>query len=367
MSRQSRQDLRVGIFVAVGLGLLIATVFTIGQEGFLFASRTHLYTAFADVNGLVVGAPVRLAGVDVGRVSEVAFSDDLARAEARVRLSIEDRYMPRVRSDSRAYIDSKGLLGDKIINVSPGTPRGSPLREGDYVQARPGVSLEALTKQVENTATAIGDAADEARGAVKEIASPEVTENLRRITGSLAAILEQVERGEGLAHRLLYDRDYERKATAAIANLTEMSRSARSAAQRGDALLARLDQQGGALDEWRRAGAGVAEFTDNLNHGEGLAQALTRDDAGKELVRDLAEFTQRLNRISADVERGRGTLGGLVVDPSVYEEMKTVLGNIERNVVFKALIRMTIKEEGLARPPRQAVPEPASEQARPLQ
>jgi phospholipid/cholesterol/gamma-HCH transport system substrate-binding protein len=366
MPRRTRQDLRVGIFVALGLGLLIATVFTIGRQESLFMPRTELYTAFDDVNGLVVGAPVRLAGVDVGRVTEVAFPDDLARAEARVRLSIEDRYMPRVRSDSRAYIDSKGLLGDKIINLSPGTPRGTPLREGDYVEARPGVSIEALAEQVESTATAIGDAADEARGAVQEIASPEVAENLRRITASLAAILEQVERGDGLAHRLLYDRNYERKAASALDDLADMSRSARSAARRGDELLARLDRQGGALDEWRRAGAGVAQFTDTLNYGDGLVQALTRDEAGRALVRDLAAFSQRLDRLSADVERGRGTLGGLIVDPSVYEEMKTVLGNIERNVILKALIRMTIKEEGLARPPRQAVPAPVSEQARPL-
>jgi phospholipid/cholesterol/gamma-HCH transport system substrate-binding protein len=360
MSKRTLQDFRVGAFVAVALGLLIATVFTIGQEGSLFTPRTKLYTTFADVNGLVIGAPVRLAGVDVGRVTDVAFPEDLARPEARVELSVEDRYMPRVRSDSRAYIDSKGLLGDKIINVTPGTPRGAPLQQGDYVHPQPGVSLEALTKQVESTASAIGDAADEARGAVADLASPEVTENLRKITSSLAAILEQVERGDGLAHRLLYDRDYERRAASVLANLAEASRSARSAVQRGDALIARLDESGGAtLDEWRKAGAGVAELTAALNHGDGLAPALLHDESGRALVRDLAEFAQRINRISADVERGRGTLGGLVVDPSVYEDMKTVLGNIERNVLFKALIRMTIKEEGLARPVRHAVPSAA--------
>lgn len=59
----------------------------------------------------------------------------------------------------------------------------------------------------------------------------------------------------------------------------------------------------------------------------------------------LAEFADRLNRVSTDVERGRGTLGGLIVDPSVYENMKTVLGNIERNVLLKAAIRWTIKED----------------------
>lgn len=357
MSKHTRTDLRVGLFVALALGLLIATVFVVGKEGSLFTPKTLLYTSFADVNGLVVGAPVRLAGVDVGRVSAIAFSEELAQPEARVELAIEDRYMARVRSDSRAYIDSKGLLGDKIINLSPGTPAGSALADGDYVQPRPGLSLEALSKQVESTATAIGDAAQEAQGALADLASPEVADNLRRITGSLASILEQVEHGDGLLHRVIYDREYERRAAAVLANLSDMSRSARSAARHGDALLAQLEAGGGpTLEEWRRAGAGVAQLTDALNRGDGVAGALIRGEEGRALVRDLGEFAQRINRIAGEVESGRGTLGGLLVDPSVYEELKTVLGNVERNVLFKALIRMTIKEENLARPAKTAAP-----------
>jgi len=96
--------------------------------------------------------------------------------------------------------------------------------------------------------------------------------------------------------------------------------------------------------------------TDHLNNGPGLAHTLLRDPAGRELMHDFAEFADRLNRISIDIERGRGTLGALIVDPSVYEDLKKVLGNIERNVLFKALIRMTIKNDGIQRPAME--PEP---------
>jgi phospholipid/cholesterol/gamma-HCH transport system substrate-binding protein len=93
-----------------------------------------------------------------------------------------------------------------------------------------------------------------------------------------------------------------------------------------------------------------------LNRGEGMAGALLTDPQGKQLVTDLATLAARLDRISNNVEHGRGTVGGLLVDPSVYEDMKTVLGNIERNVFFKALVRMTIKEDGLKRPAAVARP-----------
>jgi phospholipid/cholesterol/gamma-HCH transport system substrate-binding protein len=153
--------------------------------------------------------------------------------------------------------------------------------------------------------------------------------------------------------------------------LAEASKSLRAAGGRVDHVLARVEHGPGtlnalvygedgaaALADARHAAAGVAAAADQLDHGPGLLHALLRDEAGAALVRDVAQLADRLNRISHDVERGRGTVGGLLVDPSVYEEMKTVLGNIERSVVFKALVRATIKNNGIARPAVQVEPAP---------
>jgi phospholipid/cholesterol/gamma-HCH transport system substrate-binding protein len=366
---EAKRNLRVGVFVAAALTVLALAIFAIGQERSMFTPMTRLYTSFPDINGLVIGAPVRLAGVDVGRVTEISFSETLDHAEARVELSVETRYMERLRLDSRAYIDSKGLLGDKLINLTVGTPSSPALEDGGYVMPRAGSSLEGVAKELEATAGAIGRAAQSAQGAVNELASPEVTDNVRRITTSIAAILEQIERGDGLAHRLVYDPGYAERVDGALANLERMSARASDATARADRLLARAESGPGTvhallyedhgtklLTEVTRAASGVADTTDALNHGEGLAAAVMRDPAGRQLVLDLAALSSRLERISQDVENGRGTVGALLVDPSVYEEMKTVLGNIERSTVLKALIRMTIKEESLARPPQTARP-----------
>jgi phospholipid/cholesterol/gamma-HCH transport system substrate-binding protein len=366
---EAKRNLRVGIFVASALGVLMLAIFAIGQERSMFTPMTELYTSFPDINGLVIGAPVRLAGVDVGRVSEIAFSENLDHPEARIQLSVETRFMKRLRLDSRAYIDSKGLLGDKLINLTVGTPTEPPLKDGGYVQPRIGSSLEGVAKELESTAGAIGRAAQTAQGAMNELASPEVTENVRRITGSIAAILEQVERGDGLAHHLLYDPGYAQRVDTALANLERMSAHASTATARVDRVLAQVERGPGTLHgllyedqgavlmaEATRAASGVANVTDAINHGDGLAAAVLRDPAGKQLVLDLATVSSRLERISHEIEQGKGTVGGLLVDPSVYEEMKTVLGNIERSTVLKALIRMTIQEESLARPAQTARP-----------
>jgi phospholipid/cholesterol/gamma-HCH transport system substrate-binding protein len=366
---EAKRNLRVGIFVASALTVLALAIFAIGQERSMFTPMTELYTSFPDINGLVIGAPVRLAGVDVGRVSEIAFSENLDHPEARIQLSVETRFMKRLRLDSRAYIDSKGLLGDKLINLTVGTPSEPPLKDGGYVQPRIGSSLEGVAKELESTAGAIGRAAQTAQGAMSELASPEVTENVRRIISSIAAILEQIERGDGLVHRLVYDTSYAQRVDTALANLERMSAHASAATARVDRVLAHVERGPGTLHgliyddqgatllaEATRAASGVANVTDAINHGDGLAAAVLRDPSGKQLILDLATVSGRLERISHEIEQGRGTVGGLLVDPSVYEEMKTVLGNIERSTVLKALIRMTIQEESLARPAQTARP-----------
>jgi phospholipid/cholesterol/gamma-HCH transport system substrate-binding protein len=358
VSKQRNQNIRVGVFVAAALAVLIMTVFVIGQERSMFTRKTRLNTSFADINGLVIGAPVRLAGVDVGRVTKITFSEDLSRPEARVELAIENQYAPRVRKDSVAFIDSKGLLGDKLINLSVGSPSSPQLQEGEYITPKASLSIEAMAKDLQRTASAIGDAAESAEVAINRVATPEVTENLRRISGSLAAILERIEKSELVP-----------KTEALMERATVVMSNSAAASARVDRMLARVEQGPGnahslvygnevaeMAGEWKRAATGIADLTQQINHGDGLVSALLHDENGKKLVHDLTAFTERLNRISSDIERGRGTLGGLIVDPSVYEEMKTILGNIERNVMFKSLVRMTIKEEGLVRPATMAKP-----------
>ncbi len=357
-----RQNVRVGVFVTGALFVFGLAVLVIGQERSMFVSRTHLHTRFADVNGLVVGAPVRLAGLDVGRVIALTFEENLERTDARVELAVEDAYLPRLRRDSYAYIDSKGLLGDKLINLTVGSPNAAPLADGDFVPPKQGVSFEAIAKELETTASAIGRTAERTTTAVDDLVTPELAQNLQRVSGSLATLLERVESGEGLAHDLLFDPQLADRVGQLVA-------SASTSTRRLDAIMARIERGPGGLHalvyddglaravaSLERAGEGVAETTDQINHGPGLATALLRDPEGRKLVRDLAEVGGTLNRIASHVERGEGTVGGLLVDPSVYEDMKTVLGNIERNTVLKALIRLTIREDDIQRPAVQARP-----------
>src|SRR4051812_23618705 len=118
MGSERRAEIKVGTFV---LGLLLAGVVAIvllGRSKHVFESRVTLHATFADVLGLVQGAPVRVSGVNVGTVSQIMFVRGQPRPLIRVDLDVKHSALGLIRADSVARISNQGLLGDKIVEVS---------------------------------------------------------------------------------------------------------------------------------------------------------------------------------------------------------------------------------------------------------
>src|SRR5882724_4284188 len=115
------KEIRVGAFVLAGLVVAGIVVFLIGDEKRFFDSKLIYHTSFSDVQGLKTGAPVRLGGIDIGAVSRIAHSSDPTDSRLYVDLKIAKSEAVRVRNDSVARIENKGLLGDKMIQVTSGS------------------------------------------------------------------------------------------------------------------------------------------------------------------------------------------------------------------------------------------------------
>lgn len=365
MSNERQTAIRVGMYVAIGVTVLISAVFVLGSKSGLFTRKSELYAYFDDINGLVVGAPVRLAGLDVGRVSQITFPDDLAERQAQVELSIQDRFMPRLRSDSSAFIDSKGLLGDKLINLSIGSPNKPALKDGETIETRKAVTIDQLTKKVDEVVSSITQVTDRAGAVLETFAAEQTKTDLQQIVHSFAAIMEGVEKGDGVAHRLIYDERYADDVAGLLGEAHHSMSALRSAIERVQAVAAEIESGHGTLHELIYGKTGAATLADlqtaaaeltqlmrAVRNEPGLLHRLIYDDQTGDMLKEWNEFSARVNRLSRSVEQGRGTVGGLLVDPSVYEDLKTVLGNIERNVVFKALVRYTIKQDDIQRPAR---------------
>jgi phospholipid/cholesterol/gamma-HCH transport system substrate-binding protein len=361
--KERRTALRVGIFLSAGVAALALAVFLLGSKNGMFEGKSTLFVHFDDISGLVPGAPVRLAGLDVGTVHKITFTDDLNQKQALVELSIKDKVMPRVREDSRAFIDSKGLLGDKLVNISIGSPETPQLQDGGTLKARSSLSIEQIVSKVDQVVTSVKRVTDEAGTFLEGLAEPQVRVDLQRILHSTAGLMEGVEQGDGFAHRLIYDREYAdrisgilgeaQRSMAALRGAVEHVQGIAESVRTGDGTLHALiyDKSGTqALRDLQLAAAELGALVHAVRSEPGLLHTLIYDEKSGDMLKEWNDFSQRVNRLSKNIERGRGTLGGLIVDPSVYEDLKTVLGNIERNVLFKALIRYTIKEDELKRP-----------------
>ncbi len=130
MSRQ----FKVGLFVILGLFLMMLAVFLIGDTSRLWESKTDYRAAFKDVGGLKPGSPVRMGGLDIGTVLSVGYDKNLGDTRIFVKMAIVREQARRIRGDSIATIGNKGLLGDKMVEISVGSPAQPEL---DHAQLIP--------------------------------------------------------------------------------------------------------------------------------------------------------------------------------------------------------------------------------------
>ena len=105
-AQERGQRIRVGIFLIVTILALVGTIFLLGRSQGLLTRKVTLHATYENISGLIVGAPVRLGGLDVGLVQKVEFGQDLKEKRVHVELGIERRYLERVRVDSVAKLTS---------------------------------------------------------------------------------------------------------------------------------------------------------------------------------------------------------------------------------------------------------------------
>ncbi len=360
MSKKQADTLRAGIFLTVGIVVFTVAIFLLGEKSALFTRTTTLYVSFQDISGLSVGAPVRLAGLEVGTVAELSFPKQLTAKETRVRFVVQTKYMERIRADSRAFIDSAGLLGDKVLNISMGSPEAAALENGATLEAGRSVSFEALADNLDQAVKSVANITRSLDALVQDDKTKKVTQDVSRITDSLANILSTVESGPGLVHRLLYDPKYADQVGEILVETRALVRRTNGAVSKVEAVVAQVERgpgtlhelvygaKGGeALDQLAGAAREINDVVRQVREGSGVLHTLVYEEDRGNFLRDLNELSATLNRMVQDVDKGRGTIGGLLRDPTVYEDLKTILGNVQRNVLLKALIRFTIDEEGL--------------------
>jgi phospholipid/cholesterol/gamma-HCH transport system substrate-binding protein len=357
------REIKVGLFVFLGFAGAALIIFLIGDNRSLFAPKVPYHVQLADVQGVKPGSTVRMGGVDIGTVSKVQFPEDPGMTLIDVSLSIVRRESPRIRESSRASIAAKGLLGDKMVTITPGRMDEPAIPAGGIVPSAPADDFTQLFSQVGAITESARGVLSNLQTATGTIADGDFREDLRQGVQALSGILVALDNKEGYLGRLLHDRQEADRLSSMVGNLQQTSARLNSVLAGVDRSIDRVNsgpgmaheliygdskavaQIGAAADELGKTLAGVRE-------GNGLARGLLFGDSGNEehgvsdkVAGDVAGMSQDLRAMVHDMRQGKGTLGALLVDPSVYEDLKMLLGNVQRNQALRALVRYSIQRD----------------------
>jgi phospholipid/cholesterol/gamma-HCH transport system substrate-binding protein len=332
------RQFRVGIFVLLALVAFLGMIYLLGARARLFEARFTIHADFTEVGGLNEGATVRLAGVQIGRVTGVSLPGQPG-GKVRIDMSIARQYGDRIRKNSVARIETQGLLGDKIIEITVGTAAEPAVQAGEVLQSRDPTdiaqvldegaatvknvaalaeSLRAVTDALTRT-NIVEDAAATvatARRATQEISreANAVLKEARTVTKQASRVVEQVERGKGWAHVLLYEEPVAlRRVNDALASL----QATLDRVERGEGALGVLTSPA-STDAAKRLVAAMdrlgAAIADDSRANDGLLTALLLDPKYKAVLDDLGVATKNFREVSDRIAGGRGTLGSLVKD-----------------------------------------------------
>src|SRR3984893_15840304 len=347
-------ELRVGLLVLIAIGVFIVLILNASGNLNPFASHLHLRARFADASGLREGSEVRLAGVKIGKVdrvrllspSEVGTGPSPQKIEAYMSIDSKIDGVPasdRIRSDSSAQQQSPSILGSEmVVNITPGTSLGRPIKENDLLPSTSGSAMSDLATSGTELAQKLSKLSDQLNEVVKNVREGKGTvgrlfndeslyNNLNATIRDAEELAQQIKSGKGSAGRFIYDEALYNNANDIAANLRKLS--ADLAAGRGTAgKLLESDEMYNKIsriaDRVNHSMDQIDSIVAGVNNGQGTLGKLVKDEAIYNDARTaIARFNttaSRIDNVVAGAQRGEGTLGKLITDDQLYNNVNNL-------------------------------------------
>ncbi|MBK6914913.1 MAG: MCE family protein [Ignavibacteriales bacterium] len=276
MKKNSTNKIKLGIFVTLGLVVLILAIYFIGEKQQLFRSTFRLTGVFKDVGGLQIGNNVRLSGINIGTVENVSLISDTS---VRVEVLIDESTRQFIRKDAVASIGSEGLMGNKVLVIIPGTGSQKVIENNDVIATSRPLELDEIMKSLKTT-----------------------IDNTSLITGDLAKITTNIESGKGTIGRLMMDSSWRQNIQSTIINLEKGS-------------------------------AGFKVFMDNAQEVDEILASF------KAVIENTATITEDLGKITTNLGEGKGIIGKLFMDESSAQNIDSTFFYLkEGSAGFKILM-----------------------------
>lgn len=267
---------KLGLFVVLGLAMFLVTVYFIGKSQNLFGSTFHLHAQFKNVSGLRIGNNVALSGINIGTIKEIAFISDSAVV---VDMVIRSEVRKYIKSDAFASIGTDGLMGDKVLSISPGSNSNQVVKDNDMIASQQSVGLEDLMS-----------------GLKKSVDNAEI------ITKELSEFSVKINNGKGVLSKVLTDADFAKSIDQTMQNLKTTS-------------------------------DGLVLFTTKMNDKDGTLSKLMTDpyyaNSIKKSLSGLESSVSDINVFTAKLNQGNGILPKLISDEKLAKSLDSTMTNIQ--------------------------------------
>src|SRR5664280_142104 len=277
--------IKIGIFISIGIAILTIAIFLLGDKNAMFKSTFDVKAYFRDIQGLRSGAIVRLSGIDVGSVKKIQIvSDTTGRVE--VTMSLVKDIKRFVRTDTKASIETEGLVGNKVVVLRIGTSSAEEVVDGGVIKAQEPLGFSAILAETQG-----------------------IMEYTKDMTQNLAEIIARVNRGEGSIGKLLKDEQLYNDAKALTKNAAQSLQSITSEV------------------------SGLTTLFNEL--GDGV----------KEVVGNIDSAVSRVDYILAGIQQGKGVVGQMLISGTKFDTtFSNTLSNIEKTSVDARLSASRLAE-----------------------
>jgi phospholipid/cholesterol/gamma-HCH transport system substrate-binding protein len=296
-------ELRVGIFVLAGIILVVVGIFYVTGTGAL-GPKYRLITFLPEVDGLAVGAPVSINGVEVGNVDSISIAASRGNQpptperSVEVVMRINRNFRDYIRTDSFAELFTEGFLGNRVVSIQRGY-NGQPLGDG---QELPGREERAMKEVVE-------------RGA-------DLMQNLSALSSQVGSIVGTIQKGQGTLGKLLTDETAYNRINSVLARVDQMTASI----QQGQGTIGKLVASDELYGKFNSAAGRLDNVMNAVEEQKGSLGKFIYDPT---LHESAVKFLNDGNALLSDVREGRGTLGKLANDDSLFATWRQTGQNLQ--------------------------------------
>jgi len=332
MAQEKSIEVKVGVLILVSLGILAAFVLIMG--GLSFEKTYAVYVDFDNPGGLQSGAPVRVAGVKVGKVSELTFMGGKIdpktnrRTLVRAKLNIEARVKESIHDDADFYVTTQGVLGEQFLAIDPGSPQKGVLPEGTIVKgidpprldlflAKAYELLDTTMNGIRNNRELLSDIATNTAGLLKGL-NTTLTDNRERINRTMANLESLTAEANTLTVHARTQYVDNPKISRTIDNIDRLSSD--------------IQKDSGPLLKDAR------ESLANLNRASKVIGGEEEQAKLKKTIEEVAQLAARANATAADaqaivqhIKKGSGTVGALVMDEAIYDDVQEMVRDLKHN------------------------------------